>query len=131
MHKKTYQEYHNFLEEIEPFLAKILYMKFRYGILQIRSYTSKWKMNATHETETCTLCTLDQAKNIAYTLFFCTVYNRQRRKWMCPLCKNLGYRKFEEVLRVLKSDTSRSIMFALSRYLLAVSFIHKKSGLKV
>lgn len=39
---KSLLSFEQYLDEVQPQLAKSLYMKLRYGVLQIESNTAKW-----------------------------------------------------------------------------------------
>lgn len=105
----------HFMDQIQPLLAKKLYVQFRHGVLPVRDFTNKW-LGAGLPPQGCPGCAASVESDL-HVLLFCPFYSHARAKWIIQLCKNLGFREYREVYRILKYDTSPLIVFATSRYL--------------
>ena len=126
---KPEAKFEEYLDQIEPRIAKSLFMKFRFGILALKSYTSNWSSSNPQPCTLCDLCTLRQEENSMHILFFCPAYSKPRQRWIKPLCKNYGFRSCFCALRVLTCDTSTVIVFTVSRFLYAVWVIRNRHSL--
>lgn len=104
------------LDKIYPVLLRKLYLQWRHGSLPICTFTSKWNEVVSPRCPACRVT--DETE--PHLMFFCPAYREARKKWIIPICRNLGFTKCTEALRILKVDLSEFIVFAVAKYLNAV-----------
>ncbi|KAJ1209077.1 hypothetical protein NDU88_004456 [Pleurodeles waltl] len=120
------------IDTIQPRRAKVLFMKFRYGILQVKAFTFKWGLlNGSNHEATCELCNMETPETTDHVLLNCIAYDKPRRKWIRPICRNAGIRNYNEAARFLRSSSIPYVVLGLSRFLIAISFIRDKVGLRL
>lgn len=107
------------LDEIEPPLARKLYLQFRYGCLPLNYFKRNWCKAGESAEEYCP-CRQGISETPEHVLFFCPMYSRSRLKWIAPLCRNLGVRRYMEAFRILKTNTTRLIVFCIAKFLMVV-----------
>ncbi|KAJ1082518.1 hypothetical protein NDU88_002683, partial [Pleurodeles waltl] len=78
---KWYPYFEPFLDLISDQLSKSLYVRFRYGCLPLKSFTSPWC--STSLTDQCPSCN-GSAETVVHFMFICPAYGLARRKWLRP-----------------------------------------------
>ncbi|KAJ1117839.1 hypothetical protein NDU88_006035 [Pleurodeles waltl] len=111
------------LDAMSPVLARKLFLQWRYGTLPLRSYT--WSWSTLPSTKLCPTCVGAEESDL-HVVLFCPTYKAARKYWLLPLIRNLGFREYLPVYRILKTDVSGPIVFALAKFLTNVWHIRTR-----
>lgn len=104
------------LDIIQPLIAKKLFLQFRHGSLPLFSFTNKW---AGAIERLCPGCLIAEESTI-HVIFFCPAYKKSRSKWILQLCRNLGVRRLNVALKLLKNDTNLLTVVSISKFLFSM-----------